>query len=61
MIAKNMDLRLYAKEHGVSMWEVATKMGLSENTLYRRLRERQTDAFKNDFKKAVDYLAKKVD
>lgn len=61
MIAQNMDLRLYAKEHGVSMWEVAISMGLSENTLYRRLRERQTDAFKNEFKKSVDDLAKKVD
>lgn len=57
MVARNMELRVYAKERGVAMWEVAIAMGLSENTLYRRLRELQPEEFKQEFRRSVDRLA----
>lgn len=35
---KNQDIRNHAKEKGVPLWELASHLGVSENTLYRRLR-----------------------
>ena len=35
---KNKDIRAYAVEHGVMLWELAQELGFSPETLSRRLR-----------------------
>lgn len=35
---KNKDIRAYAVEHGVRLWEVAKRLGFSPETISRRLR-----------------------
>ena len=36
---KNQDVRKFAKEHGVFLWQVADVLGISEPTLTRRFRK----------------------
>ncbi|MDO4812391.1 MAG: hypothetical protein Q3995_02585 [Eubacteriales bacterium] len=36
---KNKDIRIYAMEHGVKLWELAKRMEISPETLSRRLRQ----------------------
>ena len=40
---KNIKIRLYAKEKGVSLWKVAEYFNVSEPTLYRNLRREVQD------------------
>lgn len=35
---KNKDIRICAMEHGVKLWEVARQLGISPETMSRRLR-----------------------
>ena len=35
---KNKDIRVCALEHGVKLWEVAKQLGISPETMSRRLR-----------------------
>lgn len=35
---ENNMIRTYAKNHGVSLWQLADRLGISENTIGRRLR-----------------------
>ncbi len=39
---KNKDIRMCALEHGVKMWEIAKQLGISPETMSRRLRRELT-------------------
>lgn len=54
----NKDVRLYAKEHGVKLWQVAAAMGISEPTMTRRLRTELTEQAKQELLSTIDKLSK---
>ena len=39
---KNKDIRMCALEHGVELWELAMQLGISPETMSRRLRRELT-------------------
>lgn len=39
MTVVNQEVRLYAKGRGIFLWEIGQEMGVSENTIIRRLRK----------------------
>ena len=39
---KNKDIRMCALEHGVKLWELAIQLGISPETMSRRLRRELT-------------------
>ena len=39
---KNKDIRMCALEHGVKLWELAMQLGISPETMSRRLRRELT-------------------
>ncbi|MFA5378496.1 MAG: hypothetical protein WC455_22270 [Dehalococcoidia bacterium] len=53
----NMDLRFYAKGHGVAIWQIAQAQSIHENTLLMRLRKEFPDEEKAAFRAIVDRLA----
>lgn len=53
----NKDIRNYAKEKGVFLWQVAEAMGISEPTMTRRLRSELSAEDKQTFMKSIDKLA----
>lgn len=53
----NMDLRFYAKGHGVALWQVAQAMKVHVNTLINRLRTPFNDDDAEAFKQIVDAIA----
>ena len=53
----NNDLRLYASGHGVRLWEVAKALGISDNTLTRRMRKDMTEDERREFLRAVDQIS----
>lgn len=53
----NMDLRYYAKGHGVALWQVAQRMGIHVQTLIQHLRVPFDDAEAEAFKQIVDAIA----
>ena len=52
----NTDIRQYAKEHGVKLWQCAAAMGISEPTMTRRLRTELSRAEKNNMFKLIERL-----
>ena len=55
---ENIELRLYARKHQVPLWRVAKELGISEPTLYIRLRGEMGAEETARFTRAVDTLAK---
>ena len=53
----NMDLRFYAKGHGVSLWQVADAYDVHEQTILNRLRKEFSEEEKAEFRAIVDRLA----
>ena len=53
----NADIRQEAKEAGVSLWELADEMNVSEPTLTRMLRHELSDYMKADLKAAIAIVA----
>ncbi len=53
----NIDIRKYAKEKGVRLWEVAIALNISEPTITRRLRVELSDQQKADLYRAIDRVA----
>ena len=39
---RNKDIRMCALEHGVKLWEIAKQLGISPETMSRRLRRELT-------------------
>jgi len=57
-VLENIELRLYARKHQVPLWRVAKELGISEPTLYIRLRGEMGTEEAARFTRAVDTLAK---
>ena len=53
----NIDIRKYAKEKGVRLWEIAIALNISEPTITRRLRVELSDQQKADLYRAIDIVA----
>ena len=54
---RNLDVRSYAKEKGVYLYEVAEVLGISEPTIMRWLRTELTDERKAAMIEAIDRVA----
>ena len=54
----NMNLRLYAKGHGVPLWRIAQEFGFSEQTMIMRLRKQYSKEDAEEFMRIVDKLYK---
>ena len=50
---KNKEIRICAMEHGVKLWEVAKQMGISPETLSRRLRRELSTEEKERMMQAI--------
>ena len=55
----NMNLRLYAKGHGVPLWRIAQEYGFSEQTMIMRLRKQYSKEDAEEFMRIVDKLSRK--
>ena len=55
----NMNLRLYAKGHGVPLWRIAQEYGFSEQTMIMRLRKQYSKEDADEFRRIVDKLSRK--
>ena len=53
----NTDIRCYAKEKGVKLWEIAIWMNVSEPTITRKLRVELSDADKTAIIGHIDAIA----
>ena len=53
----NMDIREYAKKHGVLLWQIAGKLGISDGNFSRRLRTELAEDKKTEIKAIIDELA----
>lgn len=54
----NLDLRRTAKANGVSLWQIADKLGISEPSMTRRLRFELPEEEKNKIIGIITELAK---
>jgi hypothetical protein len=54
-----MDLRLYARGHGVPLWRIAQEFGFSEQTMIQRLRKVYSKEDADEFRRIVDKLSRK--
>jgi hypothetical protein len=52
----NILLRQYAKNHGVYLWELATKLKVSEATITRKFRTEMSDEDATKIKNAIDQI-----
>lgn len=50
---KNKDIRVCAMEHGVKLWEIANQLGISPETMSRRLRRELTAEEKEAMVQAI--------
>ena len=55
----NLDLRLYARGHGVPLWRIAQELGFSEQTIIMRLRKQYSKEDAEEFMRIVDKLSRK--
>ena len=53
----NKDIRTYAKENNVKLWQIAKAMGISEPTMTRKLRSELPKQGKQTFRRIIDELS----
>lgn len=53
----NQDIRSYAKQNGVKLWQIADIKGVSEPTMSRLLRHELPETMKAEFIRIIDQLA----
>lgn len=53
----NKDIRTYAKENNVKLWQIAKAMGISDPTMTRKLRSELPEQDKQTFRRIVDELS----
>lgn len=53
----NEDLKRYARENGVKLWEIAAKFGINDGNFSRRLRKEFTPEIKENTFKLIDEIA----
>ncbi len=57
----NQDIRQYAKEKGVRLWQCAAAMGISEPTMTRKLRTELTEQAKQELIHIIDGLSENAE
>lgn len=56
---KNIDIRNYAKENGVKLWEVSERLGYAHETAFSRvLRHELSEEKKKEIRNIIDELAR---
>lgn len=55
---KNVEIRNYAKENGVKLWEIADVYGVSDITFSKKLRYELPEKDKENIMQIIDDLAK---
>ena len=55
----NLDLRLYARGHGVPLWRIEPEYGFSEQTMILCLRKQYSKEDAEELKRIVDKLSRK--
>ena len=53
---KNVELRKFAKGHGVQLWEIADYMQISEPTMTRLMRRELDSVQRERFLRAVEHV-----
>ncbi len=57
MTKANADIRQYAKEKRVHLWEIAKAIGCNDGNLSRKLRTEMSEQNKNKVMNAIDRIA----
>lgn len=52
----NQDIRDMLKDNGLTQWDLCKTLGLSEMTLYRRLRDELPEDQKQEYMKVIERL-----
>lgn len=56
---KNLDIRKYAKDKKVNLWEISERLGYAHETAFSRvLRHELTEDKKEEIRKIIDGLAR---
>lgn len=55
----NVELRQYAKEKNVYLWQIAKRMNLSEASITRKLRDELDEREKSEIMAIIDGIASK--
>ncbi len=53
----NLDIREYAKNKGVPLYVIATKLGINDGNFSRKLRDELSEDKKTEIKAIIDELA----
>lgn len=54
----NDDLRSYAREKGIKLWQVADRYGIADTTLCRKMRHELPVSMAEELRMIIDELAK---
>ncbi len=54
---KNKDIRVYAREKGVYLWQIAESLGIADSNFSRKLRKELPEEIKKKIFKIIDALA----
>ncbi len=54
----NKELRAFAKEHGIMLWEVADFIGISEPTMTRKLRKQLESGEEQRLCRVIEHIAR---
>lgn len=55
---QNLDIRNYAMQKNVKLWQIASKLGINDGNFSRKLRVELSDEKKAEIKAIIDELAK---
>lgn len=59
MGVRNLDIRTYAKQKRVQLWEIAAELGIADSTFSRKLRIELADGDKQRIMEIIDRLSGK--
>ena len=54
---QNLDVRNYAMQKNVKLWQIASKLGINDGNFSRKLRVELSDEKKAEIKAIIDELA----
>lgn len=57
---KNLELKKYAKEKGVKLWQIAAELGINDGNFSRKLRKELPAEQKEKIMQIIDRLAEEV-
>lgn len=57
----NHDIRSYAKERGVKLWQIADKLGMQDSNFSKKLRHQLTEDEENEIRNLIDELVAERD